>query len=207
MSDLEAVFAEFMSGEICPLEYAANVWQRQNRQSEELYAERHPLGFIKVELSKLVDDCSLSLHLWHSTQRTPLHSHHFDMESFVFRGMLLDAEFEIISDPKAALVCSDLEYNADEAQRHFVLRDGRYRAERSRTRLINNCNYQVAKARMHSTRALIPHSASVLFRRNVGRTGSACLTTTDQLKATQTEEILNKSEVLQILNVECEANV
>jgi hypothetical protein len=207
MSDLEAVFAELVSGEICPLEYASDVWQRQKSNNEELYAERHPLGFIKIELSKLIDDRSLSLHLWHNTQRTPLHSHHFDMESYVFRGMLLDVEFEYFSDPKAALKCTDIEYDAEEAERHFLLRDGYYRAERHRTRLIKNCSYQIAKARMHSTRALVPRSASVLLRRNVGRTGSACLTTTEQLKATQSEEVLDQSEVLQILNVESEAYV
>ena len=90
MSDLEAIFKHFLSGEICPLDYAIDVWQGENSQIEELYAEHHPLGFVKIELSKLICNSSLSLHLWHNQQRTPLHSHHFDMESFVFKGILLD---------------------------------------------------------------------------------------------------------------------
>lgn len=207
MSDLETVFSEFLSGKVCPLAYAADVWQHQYNESGKLYAERHPLGFIKIEMSEIIDDSSLSLHLWHSTLRTSLHSHHFNMESFVFKGALLDAEFEIISDPKAALICTDLEYDAAEAQRNYLLRDGRYRAERRRTRLISNGNYQIAKAIIHSSRALTPRSASVVFRRDVGVTGSACLTTDEQLVQTQKEVVLNKSEVLKILTAEREADV
>lgn len=196
MDRAEEVFAGFKRG-ACPLAFAASVW---SANIDGLYAERHPLGFIKIELTPLTERRSLSLHLWTNTGRTPIHSHHFDMESLVFRGALLDTEFEIEQDDGSALVMLDLTYDANEANRRFSQRDGRYAAHAVRTRLAAATSYGVTKGVFHSTRSIVSGTAIVIMRRNVGTTGSGCLAAPTGVAAAQKEQRLSQSDVLTILD-------
>ena len=202
MEDHEQIFQEIKRNRICPFEFAINTWSNSTK-FDKLYAEQHPLGFIKIELTEILNGKSLSLHLWGSSDRTPIHCHHFDMESYVFRGELLDLEYQIEEhEGSSGLSRFELEYSENEKERIFHASAKQCAIRRTKNRLIKNSTYKVDKAIFHSTLAMDRNSASVIIRRNIGRTGSACLTSNTKHLAPQNETPLHQTQVLELLKKE-----
>lgn len=213
MFDPEHIFSEIASGRICPIRFALNAWQNDLASGEKLYAEVHPLGFVKIELTPLVRGSSVSLHIWNRAARTPIHSHHFDMESYVFRGQLLDIEYHAPSASEGpakqgdTLNMLEVRYSDKEVQRSFHKKPETFQAAPKTARLIGGTVYKVPKARFHSTRTMMEHSRSVLIRRNVGANGSACLVPHDKNLLSMKEIPLGSQDVVNILKKEISHSV
>jgi len=74
-----------------------SVWNNSELYTN-LYAEYHPLGFIKIELTPIIDRSSVSLHIWTKNVVTPIHNHHFDLKSKVIVGEIYDKLFQLKED-------------------------------------------------------------------------------------------------------------
>jgi hypothetical protein len=193
------VFDSFSDGCQSPLDFARRVWSEEHFPLGEIYAEHHPLGFTKVELTPIISGSSVSLHIWDRCERTPIHSHHFDMESIVIRGALLDVEHEITECETDGMSVFSLLYREDLQERSFKREMGRFSTSQKRARLVCGCTYSLAKSIFHSTRAVFPQTVSVMLRRNISREGSAFVARGDFVPEGSPDISISKDHVLDIL--------
>lgn len=201
MVDPENLFREFKLLKRCPFDYAQSVWQDCGLASA-LYAEHHPLGFIKIELTPNVNDMALSLHLWKGVQRTLIHSHHFDMESVVIRGALLDFSYHVTPSETSEFIRFDVNYRHAAAVRNFHSSSQRVAVHHAGSRLISGTSYCIPMRDFHTTRALTRTTVSVVMKRNIGRIGSCFLLADCQPILDQRETGLGREEVLRLLKEE-----
>jgi|CXWL01.1.fsa_nt_gi hypothetical protein len=156
--------------EIDPFMLAWEVWScPATHRDPRLYAEIHPLGFKKIEIAySQSGDSSLSLHFWDKgAPSSPLHTHHFDMKSYVISGCLLDVEYEAKENKEGLYLAAEIKYDTLSKTRAIDVSSSVVTPEILRTRIISASElYTISKGVFHNTSVLAKNTVTAMLREN-----------------------------------------
>lgn len=193
------LFDKICSNEVDLFEYLHWKWSNHDNYPG-LYAEKHPLGFIKIELTPIIGSQSVSVHLWFTKEKTQIHNHHFDMKSKVIIGELEDTQFNLKEKETGDYVLYDVIYDSDNQKREFIRSKKQYKLIPYKPTRVSNSIYFIENGVMHRTCSTCDFSISVVLRFNINESYSTVALQAQQKSLTLCDEkVISISRVLRLI--------
>jgi hypothetical protein len=153
--------------------------------AREIQAQRHPLGFLHLDLAPLVPGESEvpRLHVWSERFNAAdglgqSHDHVWDLCSLVLHGELTDTTFEPVGDPAGAYGVLNVSYGRSIDE--LVMGDDRFRLEGVRERRVTQGEvYRLEAGIVHETTVAELPTATLVVASSTSSEGPRVFTTVD----------------------------